>query len=335
LVERLERTLGTMGRMEKFRGHFYNWYETFGPTPIPPLYISTVDSGNLAGHLVALKQGCLELCESPLIATQWPNGIRDTLRSLRAELSSDNPQAGAKCAACMAALEVHPTDWVEWRAQLLRLSGLVDELVAVTHTPGAASDASAGDWAVLLRSQIAELMRDIDFLLPWLPLLDSPPERLGREGRALTERTFSFEERVTFAGEGVAGPGSLVAAADSALEEVGRLRDRLAGEGGDPSSLAWLAEIQAGLNATRDRRIELQTRLRAIAEPATASPRRWTSASSTTRVSDCSASAMTPRMRSWTAPTTTFSPRSAVSRASTRSPRATCRRSTGSDSAGR
>ena len=47
-VDRLEATLATMGRLERFRGHFYNWYETTDLRPLEPRYVSTVDSGNLA-----------------------------------------------------------------------------------------------------------------------------------------------------------------------------------------------------------------------------------------------------------------------------------------------
>src|SRR5262249_36064070 len=60
LAERLERTFDTFDRMEKRWGHFYNWYDTRTLQPLSPLYVSTVDSGNLLGCLVALKQG---LCE--------------------------------------------------------------------------------------------------------------------------------------------------------------------------------------------------------------------------------------------------------------------------------
>lgn len=53
-VERLERTFATMNRLERFRGHFYNWYDTSDLRALDPKYISSVDSGNLAGHLIAL-----------------------------------------------------------------------------------------------------------------------------------------------------------------------------------------------------------------------------------------------------------------------------------------
>src|SRR6202034_4299488 len=54
LTDRLDATFAAMRAMERFRGHFFNWYDTGDLRPLEPRYISTVDSGNLAGHLVAL-----------------------------------------------------------------------------------------------------------------------------------------------------------------------------------------------------------------------------------------------------------------------------------------
>jgi hypothetical protein len=48
LMRRTQDTLATMQRLERYRGHFYNWYETHTLQPLRPLYISSVDSGNLA-----------------------------------------------------------------------------------------------------------------------------------------------------------------------------------------------------------------------------------------------------------------------------------------------
>jgi cyclic beta-1,2-glucan synthetase len=59
-VERLEATFATMNGLKRFRGHFYNWYDTRDLRPLDPLYISTVDSGNLAGHLIAAANACRE-----------------------------------------------------------------------------------------------------------------------------------------------------------------------------------------------------------------------------------------------------------------------------------
>ncbi len=61
MLERLDATLDTLGRLQRHRGHFLNWYDTQTCAPLAPLYVSTVDSGNLSGHLLAVAQACLEL----------------------------------------------------------------------------------------------------------------------------------------------------------------------------------------------------------------------------------------------------------------------------------
>ena len=61
LAQRLERIFESFGKMETFRGHFFNWYSTESLQPLPPRYISTVDSGNLAACLITLESACIEL----------------------------------------------------------------------------------------------------------------------------------------------------------------------------------------------------------------------------------------------------------------------------------
>ncbi|HEY0928965.1 MAG TPA: glucoamylase family protein, partial [Gemmatimonas sp.] len=60
-VGRLERAFASMHRLQRYRGHFLNWYDLKDLAPLPPAYVSTVDSGNLAGHLLAVRQGCRQL----------------------------------------------------------------------------------------------------------------------------------------------------------------------------------------------------------------------------------------------------------------------------------
>ncbi len=58
MVERLDATLTTIEGLERHEGHLLNWYDTRSLAPLPPRYVSTVDSGNLAGALLALAEGC-------------------------------------------------------------------------------------------------------------------------------------------------------------------------------------------------------------------------------------------------------------------------------------
>ena len=63
LLERLDRTLNTLEGLERFRGHFLNWYDTITLAPLHPRYVSSVDSGNLAAALIAIAQGAVELVD--------------------------------------------------------------------------------------------------------------------------------------------------------------------------------------------------------------------------------------------------------------------------------
>ncbi|WP_304618861.1 GH36-type glycosyl hydrolase domain-containing protein [Paracoccus sediminilitoris] len=76
-VTRLQQTLQTVARLEKLNGHLFNWYDTTDGSVLAPRYVSTVDSGNLAGHLIALAHACEEWAADP--AQDDRQGLLDTL----------------------------------------------------------------------------------------------------------------------------------------------------------------------------------------------------------------------------------------------------------------
>ncbi|PYE89348.1 GH36-type glycosyl hydrolase domain-containing protein [Phyllobacterium leguminum] len=77
-LSRIDGTLVTVEKMEKYRGHLYNWYDTTSLKPLMPLYVSAVDSGNLAGHLVTLSSALEEWAEAPSVYLQSDlDGILD------------------------------------------------------------------------------------------------------------------------------------------------------------------------------------------------------------------------------------------------------------------
>jgi cyclic beta-1,2-glucan synthetase len=80
LLRRIEATLDTLDTLPRHRGHFLNWYDTTSLAPLLPMYVSTVDSGNLSGHLLAVAQAGLELAAAP--ATGLDDS--DTAQRLRA-----------------------------------------------------------------------------------------------------------------------------------------------------------------------------------------------------------------------------------------------------------
>jgi len=86
LIDRTTVALRSMHRLERYRGHFYNWYDTQSLAPLMPAYVSSVDSGNLAGHLLTLASGLADLANHPIVCRQVFEGLDDTL-----SVSIENP----------------------------------------------------------------------------------------------------------------------------------------------------------------------------------------------------------------------------------------------------
>jgi cyclic beta-1,2-glucan synthetase len=96
-VARLEATLDSMDRLERVHGHFLNWYGTGDLHPLEPRYISSVDSGNFAGHLIALANSCEAWIAGPRLGP-WRDGMGDMVAVCRATvgLLRGSERAGAR-----------------------------------------------------------------------------------------------------------------------------------------------------------------------------------------------------------------------------------------------
>jgi cyclic beta-1,2-glucan synthetase len=80
MVQRLTRAAASMHRLSRLHGHYYNWYDLRDLRVLEPAYVSTVDSGNLAGYLLAVRQACLAMASEPDSTTEQ----RAALQSLAA-----------------------------------------------------------------------------------------------------------------------------------------------------------------------------------------------------------------------------------------------------------
>ena len=173
-LERLEATMATMDRMERFRGHFFNWYDTRDLRALEPKYISSVDSGNLAGHLIALANACREFCAKPLLNPNWISGLRDNFELIRDATRSSGNARRAKNAeskklnAALDDFEGAIQAVPENPAGLLsELASKAEIIMALAQTEGGAESETLV-WATALRTSIISYLRDIDFLMPWV-----------------------------------------------------------------------------------------------------------------------------------------------------------------------
>ncbi|WP_395012038.1 GH36-type glycosyl hydrolase domain-containing protein, partial [Undibacterium sp.] len=82
LLKRTQSCITTMQELARFQGHFYNWYNTENLEPLLPKYVSAVDSGNLAGHLLVLRSGLLEMQSAPIFRWSFFDSLKDTFTIL-------------------------------------------------------------------------------------------------------------------------------------------------------------------------------------------------------------------------------------------------------------
>lgn len=128
LLRRTGQTFASMSRMERFRGHFYNWYDTRTLAPLQPLYLSTVDSGNLSGHLLTLQPGLRALTSAPVVSPQAWAGLADTVDLL----TDAAPDLAPGLATLRRELDVPPEGDAAIRARAVVLQAAFDTLAAGT-----------------------------------------------------------------------------------------------------------------------------------------------------------------------------------------------------------
>ncbi|HEX6036129.1 MAG TPA: glucoamylase family protein, partial [Anaerolineales bacterium] len=187
---RLRDSFDSMDSLERVRGHFLNWYDTRSFAPLPPRYISTVDSGNLAACLMALRQGCYEMSQTEVVNWQ---GLEDTLDMLSATLtqgglgsSADSLQAAIDS---LRALVKRLNDRSQFTPALLmelfkegqaELEAMLWEAVQQTDEETAPDTLrKLSIWIDRVRHQLRRIRIDIQVLAPWLLALADAPRPAG------------------------------------------------------------------------------------------------------------------------------------------------------------
>jgi cyclic beta-1,2-glucan synthetase len=243
LIERTANALGTMQSLERYRGHFYNWYDTRSLKPLPPLYVSSVDSGNLACHLLTLRQGLLALADAGTLAPRCFEGLRDTAMLLgNAELEAEvesaclsppaTPQAARLFLERLAARAARIADspWAQaLERQCLAAAG---ELAGAHGEAGERARERIGAIERLAREAGQLARMEYDFLI-------EKPRQLLAIGYNVGEQRLDASCYDLLASE--ARVTSFVAIAQGKLPQeswfaLGRL---LTGAGGEPALLSW------------------------------------------------------------------------------------------------
>ncbi len=167
LLRRSECTLRTLQSLKRFRGHYYNWYDTQTLQPLDPPYISSVDSGNLAGHLLVLRQGLLALTDHPLAPEQWLAGRADTFAVLEEVIHREglkiDLELKEKIAYFRGQLAEIP---VGIKAQWEQLQALAAQSAALGAGLGTLPEAAW--WLHALEQQLREFSDELAGAAPWI-----------------------------------------------------------------------------------------------------------------------------------------------------------------------
>lgn len=203
LALRLRRSFDSIGRLTHYRGHLLNWYETKNLEPLLPRYVSTVDSGNLAGCLLALKNGCHDAAQGLVISAQAWLGLGDSLALVedslatlegRVDASKFSPESADAASALGAVLArlhllIEGSRDASMATAYARLVTLCDETsvdlnrVLLTLLQTGVYRHEVDHLSPLrtamgcLEQHLQQLRREIDSMVPWLSLTEEPAGR--------------------------------------------------------------------------------------------------------------------------------------------------------------
>jgi len=277
LTIRLRNTLDGMDQLEKQRGHFLNWYDTRTLNPLPPRYISTVDSGNLAACLIALRQGCLDMAGKPLI--QW-HGLIDTLemldltlqlpllgdvsRGLRDTISRLKQDAESLRTARQISPHTLKRLFRDGRAEIEELLARVVDM----SVEGLDSDTirRLSTWIERTLHHISQIQREIENLYPWLLAMGEIPARLGGDGRA-DDLAFIGDELLRVHGS-LPALQDIPAFAAQMQERLQHFRSRV--DPAEKESLTWCDSLISQLELAGTSAARLLDELQSIGERAEA-----------------------------------------------------------------
>lgn len=175
-VDRTDKILRGMESVERFKGHFYNWYDTITLKPLYPRYISTVDSGNLVGYLWLTSESLREYSRKPVIADSKLNGICETL-----QLSSEDIEAAAGIkdfySIIIRNIKKTPEDILAWKKTLIDVLGKIVEIEKIEGCKNLY-------WNSKAKNEVSRRLEELQKIFPWTGIIaDAPDSMKGFAGK--------------------------------------------------------------------------------------------------------------------------------------------------------
>ncbi|HEV7674135.1 MAG TPA: glucoamylase family protein, partial [Candidatus Angelobacter sp.] len=187
VLERTAMAFATMGSLDRYRGHFFNWYDTLTLKPLLPLYISAVDSGNLVAHVLTLEPGLAALADQPVLSPRFFAGLLDTLGVFidhaKQAVLQDNERTKAALAQAtdlrqeLEALRGSPPTHL--RATHTALEQLAAKAALIREGVTGLAESQTARWADALVQHCHTALDDLMFLVPWIGIANVPDELNG------------------------------------------------------------------------------------------------------------------------------------------------------------
>ena len=169
MAERCKNTLSTMARMERYDGHFYNWYDTISLSPLHPKYVSTVDTGNLVGHLLTLRQGFFAQVAEPVFKKNVYEGLLTTVKIIQENSGKHAEEATQKIITLLN------TALADNNGSLSIAKKYLDQLnILCSDLSSPHEDAALKKWISKLSFQLKGIHNELLELVPWINLLPVP-----------------------------------------------------------------------------------------------------------------------------------------------------------------
>jgi Cellobiose phosphorylase len=181
MIEKLERVFNSLDKMDRWKGHFYNWYDTTTLQPLRPLYISTVDSGNLVGYLMTLREGIIEYVEKPLINKELAQGLIDTI-----DLMNEDTEQGIDVKVLNDFVSDNSIDPVNWMNILETLKKSVDTI-----------DTPKSPWVDKVCNMLSVFIKETMDLSGWVDMIYSLPPELMVKNSSNDSMTKRFGRLIT------------------------------------------------------------------------------------------------------------------------------------------
>jgi len=281
LLARLNNTFDRMRGLERYRGHFLNWYETRELHPLNPRYVSTVDSGNLAGSLLTVANGLEALHRETLSGRQLVQGIADTLGIVSETLQPEDPDSASAEVRDITTQIAQLRERLEARAErdhwwqiiddvyeqeVPTLQGRVIALIERDEKFSAESLGRLRHWLDELHQHAVAARRYQENLEPWQRLMAAPPVICREEGGQVAE-AFRALADILNAPISLATLARTCSAAQQQSMALGRVIDTVGGQQREEAD-QWIGRLREALVTAQDNSEKYRSDLQRLAAKA-------------------------------------------------------------------